>query len=87
LFTTLIENLRLCSYAEAGIVLNLFLNFKQNESRVLIKRSVMVFLSDDVITFTHAKQEKTNDATPLHDKAPVYNQVMKYLKQSDKSKL
>jgi len=28
-FTTLIENLRLCSSAEARIVLNLFLNFKQ----------------------------------------------------------
>jgi len=27
LFTTLIENLKLCSSAEAGIVLNLFLNF------------------------------------------------------------
>jgi len=30
LFTSLIENLRLCSSAEAGIVLNLLLNFKQN---------------------------------------------------------
>jgi len=30
LFTTLIENLRLCSSAEAGIVLNLLLNFEQN---------------------------------------------------------
>jgi len=29
LFTTLIENLRLCSSAEAGIVLNLFLSFEQ----------------------------------------------------------
>jgi len=29
LFTTLIENMRLCSSAEAGIVLNLFLNFEQ----------------------------------------------------------
>jgi len=29
LFTILIENLRLCSSAEAGIVLNLFLNFEQ----------------------------------------------------------
>jgi len=29
LFTTLIKNLRLCSTAEAGIVLNLFLNFEQ----------------------------------------------------------
>jgi len=29
LFTSLIENLRLCSSAEAGIVLNLFLNFEQ----------------------------------------------------------
>jgi len=29
LFTTLIENLRLCSSAEAEIVLNLFLNFEQ----------------------------------------------------------
>jgi len=37
LFTTLIENLILCSSAEAGIVLNLFLNFEQNEPRVLIK--------------------------------------------------
>jgi len=27
LFTTLIENLRLCSFAEAEIALNLFLNF------------------------------------------------------------
>jgi len=30
LFTTLIKNLRLSSSAEAGIVLNLFLNFEQN---------------------------------------------------------
>jgi len=37
LFTALIENLRLCSSAEAGIVLNLFLNFEKNEPRVLIK--------------------------------------------------
>jgi len=29
LFTTLIETLRLCCSAEAGIVLNLFLNFEQ----------------------------------------------------------
>jgi len=29
MFTALIENLRLCSFAEAGIVLNLFLNFGQ----------------------------------------------------------
>jgi len=29
LFTTLIENLKLCSSTEAGIVLNLFLNFEQ----------------------------------------------------------
>jgi len=29
LFTNLIENLKLCSSAEAGIVLNLFLNFEQ----------------------------------------------------------
>jgi len=28
LFTTLVENLGLCSSAEAGIVLNLFLNFE-----------------------------------------------------------
>jgi len=28
-FTILIENLRLCSSAEAGIVINLFLNFEQ----------------------------------------------------------
>jgi len=37
LFITLIQNLRLCSFAEAGIVLNLFLNFEQNEPRVLVK--------------------------------------------------
>jgi len=37
LFTTLIENLRICSSAEAGIVLNLFLNFEQNDPPVLIK--------------------------------------------------
>jgi len=37
LFTTLIENLRLCSSAEAGIVLKLFLNFEKNEPRVLLK--------------------------------------------------
>jgi len=29
LFTALIENLRFCSSAEAGIVLTLFLNFEQ----------------------------------------------------------
>jgi len=29
LFNTLIENLRVCSSAKAGIVLNLFLNFEQ----------------------------------------------------------
>jgi len=29
LFTTLIENLRICSSAEARIVFNLFLNFEQ----------------------------------------------------------
>jgi len=29
LFTTLIENLRLCFSSEAGIVLNLFLDFEQ----------------------------------------------------------
>jgi len=29
LFATLIENLRICSSAEVGIVLNLFLNFQQ----------------------------------------------------------
>jgi len=29
LFTTLIENLKLCSSSEAGIVFNLFLNFGQ----------------------------------------------------------
>jgi len=29
LFTTLTQNLRLCSFAEAGIVLNLFLNFEK----------------------------------------------------------
>jgi len=29
LFTTLIENLKLCSSAEAGIIVNLFLNFEQ----------------------------------------------------------
>jgi len=31
-FTTLIENLRLCSSAEAGIALNLFLNFEQKKN-------------------------------------------------------
>jgi len=30
LYPTLIENLRLCSSAEAGIVFKLFLNFEQN---------------------------------------------------------
>jgi len=29
LFTTLTQNLRLSSYAEAGIALNLFLNFEE----------------------------------------------------------
>jgi len=29
LFTIFIENLRLCSFAEAGIVFNMFLNFEQ----------------------------------------------------------
>jgi len=29
LFITLTENLRLCSSVEAGVVLNLFLNFEQ----------------------------------------------------------
>jgi len=29
LFATSVENLRLCSSAEAGIVLNLFFNFEQ----------------------------------------------------------
>jgi len=29
LFTNLIENLRLCSFAEAGIIFNLILNFEQ----------------------------------------------------------
>jgi len=29
LFTTLTENLKLCSFAEAEIVFNLFLNFEQ----------------------------------------------------------
>jgi len=29
LISTLIENMRICSSAEAGIVLNLFLNFEQ----------------------------------------------------------
>jgi len=37
LFPTLTENLRLSSIAEAGIVLNLFLNFEQNKPRVLTK--------------------------------------------------
>jgi len=30
LFNTLIENLRLCSSAKDGVVLNLFLSFEQN---------------------------------------------------------
>jgi len=29
LFNTLTQNLKLCSFAEAGIVLNLFLSFEQ----------------------------------------------------------
>jgi len=37
LFTTLTENSRLYSSAEAGIVLNLFLKLSKNEPRVLIK--------------------------------------------------
>jgi len=37
LFTTLIEDLRLCSSAEARNVFNSFLNFEQNEPRILIK--------------------------------------------------
>jgi len=47
LLTTLIENLRLCSSAEAGIVLNLFLNF---EPRVLINNKcneLTIGLSND----------------------------------------
>jgi len=32
LFTTLIKNLRLFSYAEAGIALNLFVNFEQKRA-------------------------------------------------------
>jgi len=32
LFTTLNENLRLCSSAEAGITRNLFLNFEQKQA-------------------------------------------------------
>jgi len=36
LFTTLTESLRLCSSAQAGIVLNLFLNFEQNMSHVFL---------------------------------------------------
>jgi len=36
LFTSLIENLRLCSSAEAGIVLNLFLNFEQKMNLVYL---------------------------------------------------
>jgi len=37
LSTTFIENLRLCYFAEAGIVLNLFLNFEQKMSFVFLK--------------------------------------------------
>jgi len=37
LFTTSIKNLRLCSSAEARIVLNLFLNFKQKMSVVFLQ--------------------------------------------------
>jgi len=33
----LTENLRLCTSAEAGFALNLFLNLSKNEPRVLIK--------------------------------------------------
>jgi len=36
LFTTLIQNLRLCFSAEAGIVINLFLNFEQKMSIVFL---------------------------------------------------
>jgi len=35
LFSTLIENLRICSSAKAGIVFNLFLNFEQNDQMCL----------------------------------------------------
>jgi len=38
LLTTLIENMRICSSAEAGIVLNLFLNSEKNKPRILIKK-------------------------------------------------
>jgi len=48
LFNTLIENLRLCSSAEAGIVVKLLLNFDQKcvmsfYKIVLIKKSVLIF--------------------------------------------
>jgi len=36
LFTTLTQNLGLCSSAEAGIVLNLFLKFEQKMSLVFL---------------------------------------------------
>jgi len=37
MFTTLIENLKLCSSVEVGIVLDLILNVEKNKPRVLIK--------------------------------------------------
>jgi len=39
LFATLTQNLRLCSFAEAGIVLKVL---SKNEPRVLIKKSVVL---------------------------------------------
>jgi len=38
LFTTLTENLRLCSYAEAGLFLICFKILSKNEPLVLIKK-------------------------------------------------
>jgi len=58
LFTTLItnictkmENLRLCTSAEAGIVLNLFLNLYKNEPRVLVK----LFLHKEYVAYLSRK--------------------------------
>jgi len=48
MFTTLTENLRLCSFAKAEIVFNLFLNFEQKWAScsykiVLIKKVYSVY--------------------------------------------
>jgi len=42
LFTTLIKKLRICSFAEAGIVLNLLLNFEQKWASCSYKKIVYI---------------------------------------------